>query len=121
MSKKKKERGLEFCDICGLCKANCPVFKVTGNETEGPRGRSIMSKNDIKDQRFYMCSLCGACKVECPTSINTVEEFIKFREKMVKAGIETKVNKKMIENIKEHGNPFGKLKKGKLPKELFCC
>lgn len=118
---KKERKGLELCDICGLCKANCPVFKVTGNETEGPRGRSIMSKNDIKDLRFYKCSLCGACRVECPNSIDTVEEFMKFREELVKHGIETQSNKKMIENLRKYGNPFGKLKKGKIPKELFCC
>ena len=45
----------------------------------------------------------------------------KSREKMVDLGLETEGNKKMIENIKQYGNPFGKTEKGKVPKDLYCC
>ena len=40
---------------------------------------------------------------------------------LVEKGIETEKNKEMIKNIREFGNPFGKLEKDKKIKELFCC
>ncbi len=110
---------LEKCSRCGLCKANCPVFKALLTETSGPRGKAILIKRDVPDKVFYQCTLCKACKVECPAGINLGLE--KMRERLVENGIETDANKKMIENIRKFGNPFGKVEKGKIPKELYCC
>lgn len=121
MAEKPKKGSVELCSICGLCKAECPVFSVEPNESVGPRGRTIQIKKDSKDLEFYKCMLCGACGVACPSKINTIEEFRKFRQAIVEAGIETETNKKMIGNIRKFGNPFGEVKKGKTPKELFCC
>jgi hypothetical protein len=45
----------------------------------------------------------------------------KVREKAVKNKIETEANKKMMENVKKVGNPFGEIKEGEIPKELYCC
>lgn len=117
----KKKNTLNLCSLCGLCKAECPVFQTTLNETTGPRGRSIQIRQKVKDLDFYKCSLCGACAIACPASIDTVEDFRRFRRLLVEAGLETLSNKQMMGNIRKYGNPFGKQVKGKLPKELFCC
>jgi len=46
----------------------------------------------------------------------------KLRKRVIEKGFETKVNERMMENIRSMGNPFGEeLKEGKIPKELFCC
>jgi len=46
----------------------------------------------------------------------------KLRKKGIGKGLETRINEKMIENIRAMGNPFGEaIKEGKIPKELFCC
>lgn len=110
---------LEKCSLCGLCKINCPAFKILLRETSGPRGKAILIKKDVLSEIFYECTLCNACKIECPVGIDL--ELGKMREKLVENKIETKANKKMIENIRQHGNPFGKVEKGKIPKELYCC
>jgi Fe-S oxidoreductase len=89
------------------------------NEKNGPRGRAVMLKNNFSDTSFYNCTLCKACKVECPADVDL--ELNKVRENLVKKGVETEANKKMIENIRKYGNPFGKLEKGKIPKDLYCC
>jgi len=115
----KKE--VEKCSLCGFCKIDCPIFQVSKNESVGPRGRMIEIKKDLNDLEFYRCSLCGACRISCPSGIKTEEEFQKFRERLVRAGIETPTNKQMIKNVKKYGNPFGKVQKGKVPKDLFCC
>ena len=67
------------------------------------------------------CTLCGACDIECASGVKLRNEIEKARERMVKDGNETEANKKMIENIRAHNNPFGEVKKGEKPKELYCC
>lgn len=109
----------EKCIECGLCKANCPIFKSMLIETISPRGKAMLIKEKVLDKIFYQCTLCKACKIECPLDLDL--EFEKIREKLVKHGIETDANKKMIKNIREYGNPFGKIEKDKIPKELYCC
>ena len=59
--------------------------------------------------------------VNCPLEIDTAEIIRKLREFSVKEKIETEGNKKMVEKIREYGNPFGKIGEGKIPKELYCC
>ncbi|MFH1398906.1 MAG: (Fe-S)-binding protein [Candidatus Woesearchaeota archaeon] len=112
---------LEKCSNCGFCKSHCPVFRVLLEETNSARGRAILLKKDVMDLVFYQCSLCGACKVVCPSGIDLPAEIQKMREEMVEAGKGTKQNKIMITNLKEEGNPYGKIEKGKMPKDLYCC
>lgn len=107
------------CVMCGMCKAVCPSYRASTNEKLGPRGRALLQKDEIQDESFYDCSLCGACAAVCPAEVDLGLQ--KVREELVKAGKETKANKKMIENIKEHGNPFGEEDNEKDPKELYCC
>lgn len=112
---------LENCSNCGICKSTCPVFKVLLEETKGARGKAALIKKDVLDEVYYVCSLCGACKISCPAGIDLPEEIKKMRQEMVEINVETKANKVMIKNIREHGNPYGKVEKGKIPKDLYCC
>ena len=112
---------LEKCSRCGLCKANCAVFKAVLDETISARGRAILIDKNITSEIFFACSLCEACKTECPEEIDLPEEIQKMRKKMNNMNLETKPNKKMIENIRKHGNPYGKVEKGEKPKDLYCC
>lgn len=94
------------CTLCGMCITSCPVFKVLRNEKVSPRGKAILISNDLLDKVIYACTLCGACRKNCPIDFDL--KLRKVREKMVKEGIETPAQKKMIENIREFGNPMGK-------------
>jgi Fe-S oxidoreductase len=117
----KINQTLEKCFHCGLCKANCPVYNTLLNETVGPRGKAILLKKGILDKVFYSCSLCKSCESECPAKVELADEIKNAREKLVDKGMETDSNKKMIQNIRKFGNPFGEIKEGKMPKELYCC
>jgi len=115
-------KDIKKCVLCGMCKGACPVLKILLEETQGPRGRAILIKNNfLEKEAIYNCTLCKACEFSCPAKINLSEIIIKAREELVKKGNETKANKKMIENIRKYGNPYGKIKKGEIPKELYCC
>lgn len=112
---------LKRCSLCGLCKENCPVFSLIIEETVSPRGKATLVKKELLDKIFYMCSLCKACEQTCPANVKLTAAFRDERAKLVDKGIETEKNIEMIKNIREFGNPFGKLEKDKKIKELFCC
>ena len=113
MKSKKK------CVMCGMCRTSCPVFNALKNESVSPRGKALLIENDVMDKMLYACTLCGACKTSCPIELDL--ELKKVRAMLVEKGIETPANKKMIENIRKYGNPFGKLEPGEVPDELYCC
>jgi glycolate oxidase iron-sulfur subunit len=109
---------VEKCSLCGLCKSVCPIFRVLLTETSSPRAKAIFIKNNVLDKIFYKCTNCEACEKECPAQVDF--QLKKIRAELVERGMETSANKKMIVNIRKHGNPFGEIKKG-APKELYCC
>lgn len=119
-NKSKKRNEVDVCTLCGFCKYNCPVFRATKKETLSPRGRAILLKKGILDRDvFFKCSICKACEEVCPVRVDF--RFQKIRTKLIEQGRETEANKKMIKNIREYGNPFGKLEKGRIPDKLYCC
>ena len=107
------------CIQCGLCREVCPVFNVLRMEHISPRGLAILAHENIASVVFYQCTLCRACRVVCPVDHDPMGESI--RAKMVAQGFETEANQTMISNIREHGNPFGLLNEGEIPKTLTCC
>jgi Fe-S oxidoreductase len=116
----QKRNEIDACSLCGFCKYNCPVFKATKKESLSPRGRAIMLKKKHLDSKvFFKCSLCKACENVCPIDINF--RFEEQRTILNEKGGETEANRKMIENIRKYGNPFGKIKKGEIPDKLYCC
>lgn len=112
---------IDKCSLCGLCKANCRIYRITLDESKGPRGKAQLMKAGKDTPLAYMCTLCRACKERCPLGLGFADDILKARSRLNKRGEETKANRKMIENIRKYGNPFGKLKKGEKPKELYCC
>lgn len=116
----KKENKVEKCVLCGMCRMVCPVFGQKKDEKYSPRGKAAIIKDkEEPDMSFYDCTTCGACKEQC--HINVDLPILKERERLVRSGRETDANKRMIANIRKYGNPFGKVKKGEVPLELYCC
>lgn len=112
------EKKISDCTLCGFCRI-CPVVRVTGSETDGPRAKVILQNKDKYDLVYFNCSLCHACYTACPNKVD-----LKLDEARVECNnrqVQTEANKKMIENVRKHGNPFGKVEKGKIPKDLYCC
>lgn len=102
------------CVNCGMCKGNCPILVAEKNEGTSPRSRVTLLRDKIKSELIFKCTLCNACKSYCPVGIDIPEEIREAR-----SAIETEKNKKMIENIRAFGNPFGKVD-GEVT-ELHCC
>ena len=96
----------ESCTLCGFCRRNCCSYITTLNEKYSARGRAIFLKKGKTDESFYRCTLCLSCIKECPADVNL--DLRRMRIRLVNKGIELEGNKKMIENIRNTGNPFGR-------------
>ena len=120
---------LLYCINCGACLNFCPVFhqigRNYGDKYLGSKGIIFagLSENLKKavDSNCFACTLCSACFENCPTKINLPELMKKLRSFLEKENLQTKENQEMIEKIRQFGNPFGKIEKGKIPQKLYCC
>jgi glycolate oxidase iron-sulfur subunit len=69
---------LAKCVHCGLCLDACPTFRVTGLETESPRGRiylmtqwkrGTMKFDDAQTEHIDLCLGCRTCEGVCPSGV----------------------------------------------------
>ncbi len=117
-SKYSESKNSIGCVQCGMCKT-CSVYLAELLESTGARGRAVLHGRLDDLEAFYSCTLCKACDEACPAGITLSEEILRKRKELVSKGIETEANRKMIENVRRYGNPFGK-PEGKIT-EWYCC
>lgn len=69
---------LATCVHCGLCLDACPTFRVTGLETESPRGRLYlmtewkrgqMQFDEEQARHIDLCLGCRTCEGVCPSGV----------------------------------------------------
>ncbi|HET7419693.1 MAG TPA: (Fe-S)-binding protein [Candidatus Dormibacteraeota bacterium] len=69
---------LATCVHCGLCLDACPTFRVTGLETESPRGRIYLMTqwkrgklefDEEQVQHIDLCLGCRTCEGVCPSGV----------------------------------------------------
>src|SRR6266436_1110747 len=69
---------LSTCVHCGLCLDACPTFRVTGLETESPRGRIYLMTQWKRGQMTFdekqvrhidLCLGCRTCEAVCPSGV----------------------------------------------------
>lgn len=75
------------CAKCGACVPVCPIFQVSGNETDSARGRLhlLQRPGGVKETRrmgeiLSHCLLCGACRKVCSRNIDTPQLVRQGRE-----------------------------------------
>lgn len=113
------------CSKCGLCQAECPIYKVTGNDCTVSRGQFIMLqgllKGDLKitsklNNYLDLCLKCGACSKFCPSGIDVVDVMVTakseyfsthFMEK-IKAFVRKRIIFGFIPNFMNHLVPHVK-------------
>jgi len=66
------------CIRCGFCLDACPTFRLTGQETRGPRGRIYLVRSWREEQIPFdsdvvealdTCLGCRACETACPSGV----------------------------------------------------
>lgn len=119
-----------YCINCGACLNFCPVYHQIFNKYgakyfSGAKGVISSyfkeSGKEAYNNGAFFCTTCQQCKENCPMKINLPELMRNLREELVKKDVEPETVNEMIKNIKEYGNPFGKIEEGKTPDKLYCC
>lgn len=70
-------RILRTCVHCGFCTANCPTYRLLGDELDSPRGRIYLIKGFLEGKRASLktlqhldrCLTCRACETYCPSGV----------------------------------------------------
>ncbi len=92
------------CNECGYCKEACPMYRAILKETESPRGFIKLENKEQKTTKFFNCANCKACKEVCPSNVDFDIE--KIRQRVIYE-IETESSRRVLENVKRYGNPYG--------------
>lgn len=82
-------QAVESCVHCGFCLAACPTYRLTGEETQSPRGRIILMKEvlegglEAEAARPYLdsCLGCLACEPACPSGVSYRELLQPYRQR----------------------------------------
>ena len=68
---------LRKCTHCGFCLANCPTYRLLGDELDSPRGRIYQVKQVLEgaeptqtvQMHLDRCLTCRACETTCPSGV----------------------------------------------------
>jgi glycolate oxidase iron-sulfur subunit len=68
---------LRKCTHCGFCLANCPTYRLLGDELDSPRGRIYQVKQVLEGAaptqsvqlHLDRCLTCRACETTCPSGV----------------------------------------------------
>jgi glycolate oxidase iron-sulfur subunit len=78
MFERLSDDDLATCVHCGLCLDACPTFRITGLETESPRGRiylmtqwkrGTMQFEEEQTRHIDLCLGCRTCEGVCPSGV----------------------------------------------------
>lgn len=94
---KKWQDKLHVCIRCGYCFENCHIFKVTGWETDTPRGKLIMLhgmlQKDIEPdenlaEKIFECYMCKRCDAACSAKVEITDILTDAKADFIEAGYE---------------------------------
>ncbi len=74
---KEADKILRSCVHCGFCNANCPTYRLLGDELDGPRGRIYLIKQTLEGKtpgrqtqlHLDRCLTCRNCETTCPSGV----------------------------------------------------
>ena len=115
----KESPEMLYCVNCGACNNLCPAYRQVlgffGASYPGPKG-IVYAALEGQGKQNYFCNVCSNCEFSCPAGIALPEYIRRARGKL-----KMETDSEMIKKIREFGNPFGKIEKGKIPDKLYCC
>ena len=128
------ENELNICIRCAYCFEGCPVFKELGWESDGARGKAVLSygllSGELKpsqqiSDKIFQCSFCRDCVERCSANVSIPDILTAARADLVKEGFIYEEHEELIDKIKRTGNIFGKeikppVQDGETPVLLGC-
>lgn len=93
----KWDNELNICIRCGYCFEQCHLFKITGWETDAPRGKLILiygmlhgetKPSEYIANKFFECFYCKRCDNSCSAGVSITDIFTDVRADFVDAGFD---------------------------------
>ncbi len=94
---KKWQDTLNLCIRCGYCFEQCHIFKITGWETDTPRGKLIMlyglMQGDLEPSEYlaekvFECYMCKRCDSSCSAKVPVTDIFTEAKADFLEAGLD---------------------------------
>lgn len=110
------QQEMNTCIRCAYCFEQCPVIKETQWDTDGARGKVILSYGLLSGElepsqyiadKLFQCTLCRDCLERCPSKVQILDIITSARADLVEAGFATETHKHVMGNIKKTGNIDG--------------
>ena len=88
---------LHTCIRCGYCFEHCHIFKITGWETDTPRGKLILihemlqgnlEPNEYIAEKIFECYSCKRCDTTCSAKVEVTEIFNDAKTDLLQAGFD---------------------------------
>jgi len=131
---KKWESELNVCIRCAYCFEGCPVYKELGWESDGARGKVILSyglfSGELEPSKYiadkiYECTFCKDCVKRCSADVNVPDILSAARADLVENGFRYEEHEELLEKIEATGNIFGMeleapAEEGEIPVLLGC-
>ncbi len=117
LSDRKKVEDIVKCSLCpNMCRFNCPIATVLGDESVSPAGkarialairRGYLEAAEENVLPLYYCLGCGACKAYCVFGFNVAELLIPLKEELYENGKAPGAVFKLAEKLKNYGSIYG--------------
>jgi len=132
---KKHEREMDVCIRCAYCFEQCPIIREVQWDTDGARGKVILSYGILTGEiepseyvagKLFRCTYCRDCLERCPSKVKILDIISSARADLVEAGFASDVHKHVIQNIQTTGNIYGdtevvsQQREGKTPLFIGC-
>lgn len=113
---KKHEKLMNICIRCAYCFEKCPVIKEVQWDTDGARGKVILSYGLLTGElepsqyiadKIFRCTYCRDCIERCPSKVDILDILSSARADLVEQGYASDVHKQVIDNIDKTGNIYG--------------
>lgn len=110
---KQADHILRSCVHCGFCTANCPTYRLLGNELDSPRGRIYLIKALLEGQavspvtqtHLDRCLQCRACETTCPSGVN-YHELLEIGQQLITAQLKRPLSDRLLRKILQLTLPY---------------
>ncbi|PNX49378.1 MAG: hypothetical protein BV459_00080 [Thermoplasmata archaeon M11B2D] len=113
---KKHQQEMDVCIRCAYCFEQCPIVQEVQWDTDGARGKVILSYGLLTGEiepseyiagKLFRCTYCRDCLERCPSKVKILEIISSARADLVEAGFASDVHNHVIHNIQTTGNIYG--------------
>lgn len=107
---------MDTCIRCAYCFEECPVIRETRWDSDGARGKVILSYGLLSGElepsqyiadKLFRCTLCRDCLERCPSKVRILDIITSARARLVEEGFASPTHLQVIENIERTGNIYG--------------